>query len=124
MAITITAAAEKFMQRMVRFGGLPNAGFRLTVAAGGCNGFASQFTLETAPQAGDATLLQNGLSVFLPAETCVLLEGGAIDCSDSSGLMFINPNAGNCGCANSGAGRGGRHAATVSIASIQRKARP
>ena len=122
MAITITGAAEKFMQRMVRFSGLVNAGFRLTVTTGGCTGFASQFTLETAPKTGDTTLQQNGLSVFLPAETCLLLEGGTIDCNDSSGLVFINPNAGNCGCASSGAGRGGRHAATVSIAAIQRKA--
>jgi iron-sulfur cluster assembly protein len=121
MDITITAAAEKFMQRMVRFSGIANAGFRLTVTAGGCSGFASQFTLESAPQAGDATLAQNGLNVFLPAETCQLLEGGTIDCNDSSGLVFINPHAGNCGCGDSGPGRGNRHVSTVSIASIQRK---
>ena len=105
----------------MRFSGLANAGFRLTVTAGGCTGFASQFTPEIAPQAGDTTLLQNGLKVFLPTETCVLLEGGTIDCNESSGLVFINPNAGNCGCDSSGAGRAGRHAATISIASIQRK---
>lgn len=122
MDLTITAAAEKFMQRMVRFGGVANAGFRLTVTAGGCSGLASQFTTEAAPQAGDTTIVQNGLTVYLPAESCMLLQGGTIDCNDAAGLVFINPNAGSCGCSSSGDGRGGRHAATISIAAIQRKA--
>lgn len=39
MELTLTPAAEKFVRRMVRFGGAgEDAGFRLTVSAGGCSG--------------------------------------------------------------------------------------
>lgn len=123
MNITITSAAEKFMRRMVRFGGPADAGFRLSVTAGGCSGLASSFTVEAAPQSGDATFDCNGLKVFLPAESRLLLEGVTIDFADTaveSGLTFINPNAGACGCSSS-SGKPPA-AATISISSIQRKA--
>lgn len=102
MNITITPAAEKFMRRIVRFGGAPGSGFRLQVAAGGCSGLTSEFTVEPAPLPGDATFDCNGLKVFLPAESRLLLEGVTIDFADTmqeSGLTFHNPNApaGSCG---------------------------
>ena len=65
----ITAAAEKFMRRMVRFSDHPAGGFRLTVSPGGCSGYNSEFSVEAQPQAGDQTVLVQGLKVFLPAES-------------------------------------------------------
>lgn len=121
MELTITPPAEKFMQRLVRMSGQAQAVFRLTVSAGGCSGFATAFTVENALLPGDGTLAQNGLNVFWPADTGQLLNGGSLDCSDSNGLVFVNPKAGNCGCGSSVPGRGGKHASTISIASIQRK---
>ena len=104
MNITITAKAEKFMRRIVRFGGGPaDSGFRLTVTAGGCSGLAAEFAAEAAPKAGDVTLDWNGLKVFLPAESRLLLDGVTIDFVDTaleSGLTFINPNAASCGCSS------------------------
>ena len=104
MNITITPKAEKFMRRIVRFGGGPaDSGFRLTVTAGGCSGLAAEFSAEAAPMAGDMTLDWNGLKVFLPAESRLLLEGVTIDFIDTaleSGLSFINPNASSCGCSS------------------------
>jgi len=124
MNITITPAAEKFMRRMVRFGGAaPEAGFRLQVSAGGCSGYASEFNVETA-RSGDATLDWNGLKLILPAESRLLLDGVTIDFADTptaSGLTFINPNAAGCGCSTS-APASPPGMATVSLASIQRKA--
>ncbi len=110
MNITITPKAEKFMRRIVRFGGGPaDSGFRLTVTTGGCSGLASEFSSEAVPKAGDAILDCNGLKVFLPAESRLLLEGVTIDFVDTtleSGLSFINPNATSCGCSSSeGAGK-------------------
>lgn len=123
MNIVVTSAAESFMRRMVNFvSGAQIAGFRLMVQEGGCAGFASQFSIEAAPKAGDVTLEVNGLKIFLPQETRTLLEGATIDFRDSptsTGLSIVNPNAGNCGCGNTGAGRGGRHAA-ISVADIRR----
>ena len=105
--VTVTAAAEKFLRRIVRFSGLPEgAGLRLSVTAGGCSGYQSEFTVEASPRAGDSVLDVNGLPVFLPAESRLLLDGVTIDFADTptqTGLTFFNPNAGPCGCSTSDA---------------------
>lgn len=131
--VTITPSAEKFMRRMVRFSGLPDgAGFRLVVSPGGCSGLSSEFTVEAKAAEGDSTVTANGLPVFLPAESRVLLEGVTIDFADtvmSSGLTFINPNGNACACSSSGSGASGGHASapaapgvvTFDVASIKRK---
>lgn len=104
MNITITLAAEKFMRRMVRFDGSPSAGFRLVVTAGGCSGLAAEFSVEETPREGDGVLDHNGLRVFLPVESRLLLDGVTIDFVDTpmnTGLTFINPKAGGCSCSSS-----------------------
>ncbi len=120
--VTITPAAQKFMRRMVRFGGEGDAaGFRLTVTAGGCSGYDASFSVQRAPQAGDATLDLEALRVFLPAESRLLLEGYVVDFADTpaaTGLSIINPNAGACGCASNAAAPG---VATISIAAVGRR---
>ncbi|MDF1484062.1 iron-sulfur cluster assembly accessory protein [Ramlibacter sp. H39-3-26] len=103
--LTITPAAEKFMRRIVRFSGLPDgAGFRLTVSAGGCSGYNAEFSAEAAPQPGEETLEVNGLRVFLPAESRLMLDGVTMDFADTptkSGLTFVSPNQAACGCSSS-----------------------
>lgn len=124
MDITITPSAEKFMSRMIRFnGGGAGAGFRLVVTPGGCSGLSSEFTVEAEPLPNDAVLESNGVRVFLPAESRILLNGVTIDFSDSAmatGLTFIDPKAQPCGCSSSGTSTDAG-VATVSIGSIQRQ---
>jgi iron-sulfur cluster assembly accessory protein len=120
--VTVTPAAEKFMRRMVRFSATPAGGFRLTVAPGGCSGYTSEFTVEPAPQGGDSELAVNGLRVFLPAESRLLLDGVTVDFADTplqSGLTFVNPNAEACGCSTAGESKPPAQA-TVSLSSIKR----
>jgi iron-sulfur cluster assembly protein len=120
--VTVTPAAEKFMRRMVRFSTNPEGGFRLTVAPGGCSGYSSEFTVEAAPRGGDAELAVNGVRVFLPAESRLLLDGVTVDFADTplqSGLTFVNPNAEACGCSTAGDAKPPAQA-TVSLASIKR----
>jgi iron-sulfur cluster assembly accessory protein len=125
MNVTMTPAAEKFIRRMVRFGGAgEDAGFRLIVTPGGCAGYNSEFSVESEPKAGDATMNINGVKLFLPAESRLMLEGVTIDFADTptqSGLTFINPNAAAHSCGSS-VGATPPAQATVSIASIQRRA--
>jgi iron-sulfur cluster assembly protein len=126
MNLTITPSAEKFMRRMVRFnGGAATSGFRLVVSAGGCSGLSSQFTVEAAPLPGDAALDSNGLNVFLPAESRLLLDGYTIDFSDAmqeSGLTVRNPSAPASSCGSHGShGATPPAVASVAISSIQRK---
>lgn len=100
--IVFTPAAQKFMRRMVRLGGA--SGFRLSVTAGGCSGLDASFDLPSGAMAGDEVVELEGLRVFLPAESRILLDGVTVDFADaaaSSGFTFINPNAGACGCATS-----------------------
>jgi iron-sulfur cluster assembly protein len=124
MNVTITPKAETFIRRMIRFnGGSAESGFRLQVTPGGCSGLSSEFTVESAPQEGDAVLESNGVKVFLPAESRILLEGVTVDFADtpmSTGLTFINPNAQACGCSSAEAGAPPR-TASISISSIQRR---
>ncbi len=122
--VTITPAAEKFMRRFVRFSGQPaGAGFRLTVGAGGCSGYTSEFTVEAAPLPGDAALDVNGLTLLLPAESRLLLDGVTIDCVDTptqSGLSFFNPSAAACACSSSeGASNTPPGLAKISISAIR-----
>ena len=120
--VIVTPAAEKFMRRMVRFSTNPEGGFRLTVAPGGCSGYSSEFTVEAAPQGGDSELAVNGVRVFLPAESRLLLDGVTVDFADTplqSGLTFVNPNAEACGCSTAGDAKPPAQA-TVSLASIKR----
>lgn len=129
MELTITPKAEKFISRMIRFnGGTDQHGFRLVVSPGGCSGLSSEFTVEAAPLSGDAVVEASGVRLFLPAESRMLLDGAVVDFMDSpmeSGLTFLTPNSGSCGCGSSGGGHGDHAShggpATVSISSIQRK---
>lgn len=120
MEFSMTPAAEKFVRRMIRFGGAgENAGFRLMVSAGGCSGLASEFSVEAAPKEGDAVVEVNGVKFFFPAESRLLLEGATMDFADTptnSGLTFVTPNSPSCGCSSSSGG-----VTSIDISSIGRK---
>ena len=102
--VTITPAATKFINRIVRFSGLAaGAGLRLAVSPGGCSGYTSEFSAEAAPQPGEQTLEINGLRLFLGAESRLMLEGITIDFTETatqSGLTFIDPNKEACACSS------------------------
>ncbi len=123
MELTITPAAEKFIRRMLRFGGSAGSGFRLVVTAGGCSGLAGEFSIEPAPQPGDAVHEHLDMRMFLPVESRLLLSGVTIDFIDTptqSGLVFHHPNAATQGC-----GSNGKSAlppvSSIDIASIRRR---
>jgi iron-sulfur cluster assembly accessory protein len=106
MNITITPAAEKFIRRMITFGGGNNdSGFRLALKPGGCSGLSYDFSIESEPKPGDTVIEGKGIRVFVPQESTSLLDGVVIGCEDNfinTGLTFTNPNAGqSCGCGSS-----------------------
>ncbi|WP_157270418.1 HesB/IscA family protein [Azohydromonas aeria] len=120
---SLTPAAVKFMRRMVRFSETPAGGFRLTVTPGGCSGYSAEFSVEAAPRAGDAEQAVEGLRMFLPAESRLLLDGVTIDHVDTplqSGFTFANTPGGACGCSSSGEGAAPPAEASVSLSSIKR----
>lgn len=123
--ITITAAAEKFIRRMVRFSETPSGGFKLSVAPGGCSGYSSHFSVEATPAAGFSEVSVDGLRLFLNAESRLLLDGMTMDFVETplqSGLVFSKPGALSCACSSADAGAPQRPAqAAVSLSSIKRK---
>lgn len=123
MNLSITPAAKAFIARMIRFnGGAPGAGFRLVVSPGGCSGLNSEFTVEATPRAGDSVVEDDGVRLFLPAESRMLLSGATVDFADTpteSGLVFRQANGGACGCSSTAQAPAGF--ATVEVASIARK---
>jgi|SRR5271165_346737 len=123
MELTITASAEKFIRRMLRFGGGAGHGFRIIVTAGGCSGLAGDFSVEAAPRKGDLEYERNGMKFFLPAASRLLLAGVTIDFADTptqTGLVFHDPKtAGNsCGSATKAGPPG---LSTIEVASIARR---
>jgi len=122
--VALTAAAEKFFRRVLRFSGQASgAGVRLTVTAGGCSGYNSDFTVESRPIAGDAAVQVNGIWLFLPEASCALLDGVTIDFLDSptqTGLTFLHPRSQACGCASSASAGQGPGVARIEIGSIGR----
>jgi iron-sulfur cluster assembly accessory protein len=100
--VSITPAAAKFINRIVRFSGhAAGAGLRLAVTPGGCSGYSSQFSAEAAPQGGEQLVEVGGVRLFLAAESRLMLNGITIDFVETatqSGLSFIDPNKAACAC--------------------------
>jgi iron-sulfur cluster assembly protein len=100
MSFEITPAAEKFIRLMLRSDGTQGSGFRLVVSPGGCSGLAADISVLKAPEPGDAIVERNGVKLFLPAESRILLDGVTIDFADTAsqtGLVFRDPKATSCG---------------------------
>jgi iron-sulfur cluster assembly accessory protein len=100
MNFTITPAAQKFMRMMLRVDGGAGSGFRLAVSPGGCSGLAADISVLATPQAGDAIVERDGVKLFLPAESRLLLDGVTIDFADTptqTGLVFHDPKQVSCG---------------------------
>lgn len=124
MDAVITPAAEKFIRRMLRMAGSANAGFRLVVTAGGCSGLAGDFSIESAPLAGDGSCEIQGIKFFLPMESRLLLAGVTIDFADTptqTGLVLRQSKAAAGGCASSAGAAGPPDIASISPSSIVRR---
>ena len=84
---------------MLRTDGGPQAGFRLAVSPGGCSGLNADIAVLAAPQAGDAIVERDGVKLFLPAESRLLLDGVTIDFAETAtqtGLVFHDPKGASC----------------------------
>jgi iron-sulfur cluster assembly accessory protein len=96
---SVTPKANRFMRMMVMSDGGPGAGFRLAVTPGGCSGLSADIAVLPEPLPGDAVVTRDGIKLFLPAESRLLLNGITIDFAEtptSTGLVFHDPNAKAC----------------------------
>jgi iron-sulfur cluster assembly accessory protein len=99
MNFTLTPKAVRFIRMMVLSDGGPEAGFRLSVSPGGCSGLAAEMAVKAQPEKNDAVVVRDGVKLFLPAESRMLLDGVTIDFAEtptSTGLVFHDPKATTC----------------------------
>jgi iron-sulfur cluster assembly protein len=99
MNFTLTKAAAKFIRMMLRADGGASSGFRLAVSPGGCSGLAADISVRREPAAGEAVVERDGVKLFLPAESRILLDGVTIDFADTAaqtGLVFRDPKQVSC----------------------------
>jgi len=99
MNFTMTRSAARFMRMMIMADGGPGAGFRMHLTPGGCSGLNADISVLPEPQPGDAVVEKDGVKLFLPAESRLLLDGVTIDFTDTAaktGLVFHDPKATTC----------------------------
>lgn len=99
MNFALTPAAEKFIRFMLRSDGGPGSGFRIVLSPGGCSGLNADVSVTPTPAAGDAVVERNGLKLFLPVESRLLIEGVTIDFAETAaqtGLVFRDPKTPSC----------------------------
>ncbi len=72
------------------------------MSPGGCSGLAAEFSVESvAASPAKPWSKHNGLKLFLPAESRLLLDGVTIDFADTpteSGLVFRDPKSTGSAC--------------------------
>lgn len=104
MAITLTSAALERVQRFTR--NTPGVlGLRFGVTRTGCSGWGHVTDLAHEQRAGDTVFEQDGVRIYVDADSLPLVDGTRIDFKRQGlGEVFVfdNPNAAaECGCGES-----------------------
>lgn len=103
--IVLTDSAVNAVRNAIEQADAAPAGLRIQVEAGGCAGYKYMMGLVGAPEADDAVVQSDGVSVFIDPTSQPLLAGTTIDfvvALEGSGFTFDNPNASNsCSCGKS-----------------------
>lgn len=103
--LTLTEAAAKRIQTLLKSREKPAYGIRIGVRSKGCSGLS--YTLEFADAVGpyDETVEAFGVKVLIDPKAVMFILGSHMDFKEdklSSGFVFTNPNEkGRCGCGES-----------------------
>ncbi len=103
--VTVTAGAANKVKVLLAKDKLDGYGLRVAVQPGGCSGFVYQMNFEKTPEKTDIVLEEQGIRLFVDADSLEMLRGAEIDFVDElneSGFKINNPNAKqSCGCGKS-----------------------
>jgi iron-sulfur cluster assembly protein len=103
--LTLTASAQKAVNRFIKGSADPVAGLRISVVEGGCSGLQYGIGLEPSARPDDVVVEVGSLKIFVDPSSAPLLAGVTVDFQDSmsgSGFKLSNPNASaSCGCGKS-----------------------
>lgn len=103
--ISLTAAAQFELERIMAHEGAGNKGVRLGVKGGGCSGFTYVMEFVKEGREDDHVVNPDRTPVFVDRKSMEYLEGIEIDFENdilNRGFRFNNPNATkSCGCGTS-----------------------
>jgi iron-sulfur cluster assembly protein len=103
--IDLTPEAATAVRAAMSRAGNDDAGLRITVQTGGCNGYKYLIGLDAEPRADDSVIESAGVKVFVDPDSKPLVTGlrvGFVESLEGSGFTFDNPNAvSKCGCGKS-----------------------
>ena len=103
--IQMSNAATDAVKSAIARSGKEGAALRIMVEAGGCSGYKYLIGLDTDARPDDAIVEQDGVRVFIDAQSQPMILGLQVDfvsSLESSGFTFNNPNAtAKCGCGKS-----------------------
>lgn len=103
--IQLTESAVSAVRTALSRAATPMEGLRIKVEAGGCAGFKYLMGLEGTSRDGDIVIDQDGVKLFVDADSRPLVEGMTVDFVtglEASGFVFENPNAtSKCSCGKS-----------------------
>ena len=98
-------AVERILAARAEEGLGADHGLRLGVTKGGCSGYEYTVKFAAEPSDGDSVFEEDGIRIFVAADSRELLRGVVLDYVDGlsgAGLRFVNPNAAHeCGCGSS-----------------------
>ena len=104
--LQISDNAARLIKKMTDRNGVPDAGLRIGIKAGGCSGLSYTFAWEAAPRETDHVFDgPEGAKVFVDRKSYEFIKGTTLDYDTSlvsKGFIFNNPNAkSSCGCGTS-----------------------
>ena len=106
LAIHITDAAAKHIQKLMTKQGITQGGLRVGIKGGGCSGLSYTFSWDQEARTGDDVIEgPDGTRIYVDKKSLIYLAGTTLEYDSAlmgKGLHFINPNAkSSCGCGSS-----------------------
>lgn len=102
---TVTAAAAEQIKVLLAKRAKPAIGVRISLKVKGCAGMSYKLEYVDEAPAGDESMQQHGVQIFIDPKAVMFLLGTEMDYQQEdlqSGFTFLNPNEkGRCGCGES-----------------------
>ncbi len=102
VAITLTPAAARAVQKIITQKNLSGYGLRLYVSGGGCSGYQYGLALDNRDRDEDTVFETEGIKLLVDEVSIKYLHGATVDYVEdetASGFKIINPNAmPSCSC--------------------------
>jgi len=102
--VVLTIKAAEKLKSILAAEGKPDAGLRVDIVPGGCEGSSYGLELADAAAPQDEVFEQHGVKLFVGKADLAAIHGSKIDYVDSlvdGGFRISNPHKHHCGCGKS-----------------------